>query len=119
MILINKDLLPVQEIVLTLTELSSGADAVYTLVLHNDFTHKDFSFSLTDNLSTNTNRYDLFNLDTSLFNDLEVGNYTYTVFESDKTIETGKAKVINPGAIVQPIIYQPESTSQYITYKND
>ncbi|MFX9552269.1 hypothetical protein ABTO49_22080, partial [Acinetobacter baumannii] len=77
---------------------------------------KEFSFSLTDNLSANTNRYDLYNLDTSLFSDLEVGNYTYTVLEGEVIIETGKAKIIQPGAVVQPIIYQPESTSQYITY---
>lgn len=125
MILINKDN-STQDLVLTLTELTTIADAVYLLVLKNEFTDNLTRYILQDNVSANLNRYDHFQVDTSLFNDLDTGDYSYTIYQSDSInydettlgnyVETGKAKVTAPDEVVSAIIYN-SATAETITYK--
>ena len=127
MILINKDL-QVQDLVLTLTELTTISTPVYLLVLTNDFDQVVTRIILSQNFSPNRNRYDLFGLQKSQVSGLTTGLYTYQVFQSSeinydesvlgKPIESGKAKVIAPAELVQPIIYQSDDKSDYITYKS-
>lgn len=125
MILINKDN-STQDLVLTLTELTTIADPVYLLVLKNEFTDNLTRYILQDNVSANLNRYDHFQVDTSLFNDLDTGDYSYTIYQSDSInydettlgnyVETGKAKVTAPDEVVSAIIYN-SATAETITYK--
>jgi len=126
MILIDKSK-SVQDIVLTLSELTTINFPVYLLVLTNYFTKVVSRFILDTNISLNTNRYDHFQLPTSGLTSLEQGSYTYSVYQSatvsydestlGNAIENGKAKVIDPGTLVQPTIYNSEPT-EYITYNN-
>lgn len=127
MILLNKSL-DTQDIFLTLTELTTIVNPVYLLVLSNDFTKTVTRFVLQNNLSDDLNRYDHYQLATALISSLEQGLYTYRVYQSvtatnDETllgnaIECGKAKVIDPGAIVQPIIYESVPT-EFVTYNSN
>ena len=127
MILLNKNI-QVQDLVLTLTELTTIENPVYLLVLTNDFNRKKSYLILEANTSTNTQRYDRFLFDANSLADLDTGLYTYAVYESDvavydesglgNPIETGKAKVIAPDEMVQPIIYNSEDDSEYYTYKS-
>jgi len=127
MILLNKST-STQDIVLTLSELTTIPDAVYLLVLTSDFTQVVSRFILSGNTSLDTDRYDLFKLDTSLITSLEQGLYTYAAYQSPvftydettlgKPIEYGKAKVIDPATVVQPIIYNSVPT-EYVTYNSD
>ncbi|WP_428329049.1 hypothetical protein [Mucilaginibacter sp.] len=122
MILIDKSK-QVQNLVLTLTELTTIVSPVYLLVLSNDFTKVVSRFVLSNNQSLDLNRYDLFQLSANTINTLEQGSYTYSVYQSaiettDETslgnaIENGKAKVI--GTVTQPIIYNSDPT-EYVTY---
>lgn len=127
MLLINKSN-PTTDLILTLTELTTIVNPVYLLVLTSDFNRTKSRFVLPQNISSNLLRYDHFKVDTSIFNDLDTGLYTYTVYQSatettDETVlgnpvETGKAKIIVPANTVQPIIYQSEDTSDFYTYKS-
>jgi len=124
MILINygKD---VQDLVLTLTELTTISDPVYLLVLTNIFTKTKTRYILQDNLSPNLERYDRFQLPTSEFDNLETGLYIYHIYQSDSInydetqlgdwIEQGKAQVIRNSEALQPITFQP-SEVEYLTY---
>jgi len=124
MILINYDK-SVQDLTLTLSELTTISNPVYLLVLTNLFTKTKTRYILQNNLSTSIQRYDRFQLPTSGFTGLEVGLYNYYVYQSatvnyDETqlgnwIETGKAQVIHNSQVLQPITYQPTSV-EYITY---
>lgn len=125
MILINKDN-SVQDLVLTLTELTTIVDPVYLLVLRNEFTGNSTRYILQNNISPNLNRYDHFQLDTSLFNDLETGDYSYSIYQSDSInydettlgnyVETGRAKVTAPDELATAIIYN-SAVADTITYK--
>ncbi len=127
MILLNKSL-DTQNVVLTLSELTTVANPVYLLVLTNDFTKVISRFILATNLSLDLNRYDLFQLTTASISSLEQGNYTYSVYQSTTAsydesslggaIEQGKARVIDPSILVQPIIYNSVPT-EYITYDSN
>lgn len=127
MILLNKSINE-QDIILTLTELTTISDAVYLLVLTNDFTKVISRFILSQNVSLNTNRYDHYKIETSDISALEQGLYTYSVYQSavitydetslGKPIESGKAKVIDPSMLVQPAIYNSEPT-EYVTYNSN
>jgi len=125
MILINKDNSK-QNLVLTLAELTTIANPVYLLVLKSDFNGNSYRFILQNNLSSSTIRYDYFQLDTSLFTNLDTGIYSYKVYQSgsiayDETtlgnsIESGKAEVFASGTTQQAIIYTaPKADS--VTYK--
>jgi hypothetical protein len=125
MILINKDN-SVQDLVLTLTELTTIINPVYLLVLRNEFTNNSTRYILQNNISPNLNRYDNFQLDTSLFNDLETGDYGYTIYQSDSInydettlgnyVETGKAKVTATNEQAIAITYN-SAIAETITYK--
>jgi hypothetical protein len=127
MLLINKSN-PKTDLILTLTELTTIVDPVYLLVLTSDFNRTKSRFILPLNISSNLSRYDHFKTDTSIFNGLDTGLYTYAVYQSamsttDETVlgnpvESGKAKVIALAIVVQPIIYQSEDTSDFYTYKS-
>lgn len=127
MLLINKSN-PKTNLIFTLNELTSIVSPVYLLVLTSDFNRTKYRFILPLNISSNLNRYDHFKVDTSIFNDLDSGLYTYAVYQStistaDETVlgnpvETGKAKIIAPAVLVQPIIYKSDDTSDFYTYKS-
>ena len=125
MILINKDN-SVQDLVLTLTELTTIVNPVYLLVLRNEYTNNSTRYILQNNISPNLNRYDYFQLDTSLFNDLETGDYSYAIYQSDSInydettlgdyVETGKAKVTATNVLATAITYN-SAIAETITYK--
>ena len=127
MILFNKGI-DKQDVVLTLSELTTIVNPVYLLLITSDFTKTVTRLHLATNLSKNLNRYDYFQIDTSLIGSLEPGLYTYAVYQSatatndestlGNPIESGKATVIAPGAVMQPIIYDSAPT-EYVTFNND
>ncbi|QEC78772.1 hypothetical protein [Mucilaginibacter ginsenosidivorax] len=127
MLLINRSN-PKTDLIFTLTELTTIVTPVYLLVLTSDFNRTKSRFILPLNISSNLNRYDHFKVDTSTLNDLDTGLYTYAVYQSSisttdesvlgNPVETGKAKIIAPAVLVQPIIYESEDTSDFYTYKS-
>ena len=117
-------------LVLTLNELSSPYPE-YEIIFQSSFSQDSFTIPLKENLSTNLNRYDYFQIDTSEFLDMPNGEYTYKVIQTNyrnadgsksnptgTTIETGKAKVIAPAEEVQPIIYTQITELDTIIYYN-
>lgn len=127
MLLINKSNLQT-DLIFTLTELTTIVNPVYLLVLTSDFNRNKYRFILPQNISSNLFRYDHFKVNNSIFTDLDSGLYTYAIYQSaiesfdetvlGKSIESGKAKVIAPEALVQPIIYKSDDNSDYYTYKS-
>lgn len=126
MILIDKSLQH-QNLVMTLTELTTIVNPFYLLVLTNDFTKVSTKFVLGLNLSKDLLRYDLFTLNQAQISPLEPGNYTYSVYQSSITpsdesglgspIESGKALIILSSDKAEPITYNSAPT-EYLTYNS-
>jgi len=109
MIIVDKSK-SVQSIILTLSELTTIQGVVkYLMVLNNDATNEINEFYLIDNVSQNKERYDLFYINTSNFDTLTSGYYTYTIYQQSLTatqienesdfIETGKLLIKDVPAV--------------------
>lgn len=95
MILIDKSK-SVQSIILTLSELTTVSSPQYVLEILCDSTREVNRINLPVNSSTGTSRFDLFNINTSVFSAFNPGYYSYTIYQNatDTTaIETGKLKI--------------------------
>lgn len=114
MILIDKSK-EFQTIILTLTELSVGLIGNYKLNLVNDANRSFFNIDLTPNISAFPERFDMFKIDTSVFESLNDGFYSYQVLLNEMLIERGKAKVISPSNPSE-IIIQPNSSNEILIY---
>ena len=114
MILIDKTK-DVQTIILTLTELSDGVNGDYILNLKSDANRVEYSVILPVNESQFTERFDLFNISTSEFNELIDGLYTYSVALNGKVLEMGKAHV-KGGNQSDQVIQANSSTDQIFIY---
>ena len=90
MILIDRSK-EIQTIVLTLSELTDVETPVYILNLKGDGKRDEFNIELPENLSTFKERFDLFQLDTDVFDSLSGGIYTYSITLNNSPVETGKA----------------------------
>ena len=131
MILIDKGLSQ-NKIYLTLNELTTIEDANYLLVIHSSFTNKTFRVLLPENVSTAKTRYDAFLISSSIFNDIEEGVYTYSIYQTDnpetdneiglgKPVEVGYLKFVSSNVETVYKIEEAEAETEddYITYKND
>lgn len=129
MILIDKGLSQ-NKIYLTLNELTTIEDANYLLVIHSSFTNKTFRVLLPENVSTAKTRYDAFLISSSIFNDIEEGVYTYSIYQTDnpetdneiglgKPVEVGYLKFVSSNVETVYKIEEAETEDDYITYKND
>lgn len=114
MILIDKSK-DFQTIILTLSELSDGLIGEYVLKLNSDSDRKEYSISLPENNSLFPERFDLFNIETSVFESLNDGFYSYAVLLNDVVIERGKAQVKSPSNQSDNII-QPNSSNEILIY---
>lgn len=114
MILIDKSK-EFQTIILTLTELSDGLTGNYKLNLVNDANRSFFNIDLTPNISAFPERFDMFKIDTSVFESLNDGFYTYSVSLGDGVVEKGKAQVVSPSNPSE-IIIQPNSSNEILIY---
>jgi hypothetical protein len=117
----------VQNLILTLSELTTIDNARYLLVLKNDAVRTLNKIILPDNTSLSTDRYDLFSLATPVFNEITTGYYTYSIYQqspltsiSDETllgdfIEQGKL-LIKDLEVTETIA--PVENKDYIVYYN-
>jgi hypothetical protein len=115
MILIDKTR-ELQTIILTLTESSSGLTGQYILNLKGDGDRGEYSFTLPVNQSKYTQRFDRFDIETSVFNDLSDGIYTYQVTLNDAVIEMGKAYVKSATEPSDVVIQPNSSTDKILMY---
>lgn len=121
MIVIDKSK-PVQQILLTLTESTTIQDVKYLMVLKCDATRSVYKIYLPANLSESIERYDLFQIDTSVFQDMEAGFYCFSIYqqESESTItdENLLGESIEEGKLLINTlkVNQPE-VSEYKIYK--
>jgi len=90
MIVINKTN-PTQAILLTLDGVQNHSE----LLVQSDASRKEYEIALGENASL-FDRYDLFSVDTSVFNDMPEGYYSYEVKDLDtgELIESGKLYII-------------------------
>lgn len=116
-----------QNIILTLTELTSIENAKYLLVLKNDAVRNVTYIFLGNNLSTARERYDLFKLTQPAYNQLVSGYYTYSIYQQAQdseitdvtllgaSIEDGKLLV---KSLEVTEVVAPAETNDYIIYYN-
>lgn len=89
----------------TLSENTSIQNPFYLLVINHYTTGKKYQIILPENISQYPERIDEFLLDTQIFKDMEVGQYSYAAFQSEtepdnesslgKPIEVGMLKIID------------------------
>jgi hypothetical protein len=114
MIKIDKAL-PEQRLILTLKELTTIDSPEYSMELTLDATGDVFQFPLPASTSNSPERYDMFKVETEVFNEMPEGMYTYTVTQNDgKQVEAGKLKII--GIPEQVEIITPKPNHNYRTY---
>jgi len=108
---------PVQRILLTLTETTGAADTAYVVKLKNDASRFEYSFTLPVNNSPAPERYDLYLIATSVFDDMPTGYYTYSVLISltDEVIESGKL-LIKDLEVTEYVTPPNTDTNEYIIY---
>lgn len=102
-----------QNIILTLTELSDGLFGVYQLTLTADGNRGVYTFDLPPNTSAYTERFDLFKIETSVFDALADGIYSYQVSLNGATMEKGKA-LVKSAPDASEIVLQPNSSTNKI-----
>lgn len=123
MILIDKSK-TTNKIIVTVSEKTTVDSPVYTLALFSPYTNKDFTLTLPANTSPHPSRYDLFEMNTTLFADIEPGFLWYTITEAtDGMVETGLMKVVDEVLTPQQevdelfITMEPNPTEDdFITY---
>ena len=95
-------------------------NGAFLLKITADSSKKSFQFSLTNNLSTDIERCFIYVMDTSLFSDLEVGFYTYSIVLNDLSVTSGKMYVKKIEEDNEHII-MPESPddTEYIVYNGE
>ncbi|GAA4907150.1 hypothetical protein [Mucilaginibacter defluvii] len=107
---------PKQKLILTLSEKVTVNQPEYLLAFTGDATNDTYQISLSDKLSASNSRYDLFTVDTSLFNGIPAGYYTYQVYQyANSIIETGKLLIQIKEA--EPEIISPIRSEEYLIYK--
>ncbi|RZJ81203.1 MAG: hypothetical protein EOO47_05015 [Flavobacterium sp.] len=115
MILIDRST-QIQTIILTLTENSDGSFGNYVLNLTADGNRGVFTFILPPNTSAFTERFDLFSIETSVFNDLADGLYNYSISLNNVVVETGKAMVKSPEQPSEAVLQPNSSTNKILIY---
>ncbi|MGF7075344.1 hypothetical protein [Mucilaginibacter sp. 3215] len=108
---------PVQRIILTLTETTGVADTAYVVKLKNDASRFEYNFTLPVNNSPAPERYDLYLIATSVFDDMASGYYTYSILtaDSDLAIESGKLLIKDLEA-TEYVTPPNTDTNEYIIY---
>jgi hypothetical protein len=120
MIIIDKSK-EVQNIILTLSELTTIVDVKYLVVLKSDATREIFKFILPINVSPATSRYDLFKVDTAVFLNMPTGYFSYRIYQTeiDSTIdESLLGEFIECGKLlIQSLKINTPVADKYIIYK--
>jgi len=113
----NKDF---QHIILTLSESTTIDNAKYLMVLKNDADREYVRLFLPENISDSIERYDLFLIDNTVFQSLELGYYTFNIYQQNidgnitdesllgDAIEVGKLFIVDSKVV--PV------EDQYIVY---
>jgi hypothetical protein len=114
MILIDKEK-DIQTLVLTLSEHTETLDPEYVLLLKSDSTRTESLFILPQNQSYYPERYDIFQIETSVFNDLNDGLYTYQVLFENTQIEFGKA-LIKSAPNDDEVVISHNSSNEILMY---
>lgn len=108
-----------QNIILTLSEQTTIADADYLMVLKCDATGVVSKFFLPPNTSTATERYDLFTVDNTTFKAMDAGYYTYTVYQQAQNkqvkYECLSKDVVEEGKLLIKALVH-DAAGEYIVY---
>lgn len=105
-----------QTIILTLTEHTDLVNPAYIVKLKSDGDRSEFTFQLPENQSLFTERFDLFQIETSVFDELNDGLYSYQILLNDAVIEMGKAHVKSAIEPSSTIIQPNSSTDKILMY---
>jgi len=108
-----------QTLYTTLSELSVGVNPTYSLVLFNYYTNTTYNYDLITTTYSNA-RYDrvVIELDTELNTKiLDVGQYSYVVFQYANVVEKGLVKVIDSSIVETTYEIVPdEEDDDFISY---
>lgn len=105
---------PIGVMIVTATEKAVLSDTTFNISFTHDLTKKQVLIEDAQDLSQWPDRYNQFNIDISLFDDLDNGFYTYEVTDQDTNLlEVGKMKLV--GNKVVPVQYQ-DTPIEYVTY---
>lgn len=123
MLIINKSE-SITKLIVTVSEINVVTTGS-TIELFNQYTNVNNSFNLPVDSSNYLERFNQFNLNTSIFSGLTVGTYTYTIKDSTSSCtETGLLKVVDDVLTVQEqidenfIYIEPSSTDDdFIIYQ--
>lgn len=109
-----------QEVILTLTELTTIVNPMYVMVIQSDALRDTYSIVLPANQSTSTSRFDLFNLETTSFDGLAGGYYIYEIYQQNQDgsnlalIEYGKLLIKDDEVVIEVIT--PIRDENYLVY---
>lgn len=106
---------PLQNIVFYTESLNT--DGVFQLNINSDSTNKSHVFSLENNLSKDSNRAYIYQLDTALFDAVQAGIYDYLITYSTENLTATQGKLQVRSEVKQDVIIQPESEkTEYIVF---
>jgi len=112
MVLLNRG--EIQQMVVTVSEKAALTPTIYTISFTNDITKSVATISPAVDTSIHTDRYNLFEVDTGLFVDMDNGFYTYRITDqAGNLLEIGK--MLLAGERATPVQYQ-DTPSTYKTY---
>ena len=114
MILIDK-VKPTQRIVFSANHFN--VDGSFLLKITGDSSKESFQFNLDNNLSTDSDRYFMYQLETELFDAVPSGFYSYNIFKDALVVTSGKLYVKGI-EVDNEQIFMPESPDddEYIVY---
>jgi hypothetical protein len=100
--------------IVTATEKAVLPDTVFNILFTHELTKKTVLVNDAQDISATTSRYNQFEIDTSLFDELDNGFYTYEITDqANNLLEVGKMKLV--GDKVIPVQYQ-DTPTEYTTY---
>jgi len=100
--------------IVTASEKAVLSDTVFNISFTHDLTKRVVQVEDAQDISQWPTRYNQFNIDLSLFEELDNGFYTYEVTDQDNNLlEVGKMKLV--GDKVAPVQYQ-DTPIEYTTY---
>ena len=104
----------IKQVVVTASEKAALSPTVFSISFTNDLTKSVVTISPAADISTHPDRYNMFEVDTSLFDDMDNGFYTYRITDqASNLLEIGKMKLVGVKPI--PVQYQ-DTPTEYKTY---
>jgi hypothetical protein len=106
-----------QRLIVTVSENTKVTTPSYSMLVHSDFTNETFNIDLPDSTSLYPDRYDEFLINTTEFESLQPGHYSYTITEqTDGVVEKGVLMVIDTIPDQFSFIEGDETADDYMVY---